>query len=213
MSIESSTLFTLVRSDLLSFLFLSAWHCRSFRCKVLIFPALKIIIIHSSVKLIKIILSIIFPLYMVGVLVYIIVKGLHSLQIGENMKKTLFLMVLLLLQSFGGQTSVVSDSFILRDHPLSVADKEGVSIALDLSISPNPFNPSTTIRLLGIEKGHEFSLKIYDPKGQLLEDLTEKIKSNASILTWNAEDLSGGIYIAKLIYGNQTKVHKLLLVK
>lgn len=79
-----------------------------------------------------------------------------------------------------------------------------------LSNYPNPFNPVTMISLNIPENINNPVIEIYNLKGQLIKRLP--VINNTSIVNWNAEDLSSGIYLYKLNFKN-SPTYKMLLLK
>ena len=63
------------------------------------------------------------------------------------------------------------------------------------------------------------SLNIYNIKGEKVKTLiNENLSSGQHKVVWNGDNseghpVSSGIYFSKLIYNNQTKIHKMLLSK
>ena len=87
-----------------------------------------------------------------------------------------------------------------------------------LSAYPNPFNPSTTITY-GIDNDIKVTIYIYDIRGMLINTLVsrEKTKGWHSVI-WNGTDRNNeqapaGIYLSKIIAGNEVKTTKLMLLK
>jgi len=81
---------------------------------------------------------------------------------------------------------------------------------------PNPFNPSTVIgfSLPMIESRHAVVLQVYNLTGQLVETLVDaQMDAGYHSVTWNADNFSSGVYIAKLITGSFQSTQKLLLLK
>lgn len=94
-----------------------------------------------------------------------------------------------------------SDDFILQ--PSSIA----------LSAYPNPFNPTTTLRVALPEAG-TCSLDIYNIRGQLVETLIDRpLTAGEHQLTFDGSALPSGVYFAELSTSERTAVHKLLLLK
>ena len=79
---------------------------------------------------------------------------------------------------------------------------------------PNPFNPSTVIKF-GFDKATKASLKIYDLLGKEVATLFNGSAEGGRIyeLTFNASDLSSGIYYYRLIGNSNTKIKKMMLLK
>ena len=84
---------------------------------------------------------------------------------------------------------------------------------------PNPFNPTTTI-LYGIPSSTDnlsvqhVQLKIYDILGSEVETLiNEELVPGYYERTWNASNVSSGIYMCVLRAGSYLEVRKMLLIK
>jgi hypothetical protein len=78
---------------------------------------------------------------------------------------------------------------------------------------PNPFNPSTKISFL-IPANELVSVSIYDILGNEVANLLNKeMESGFHSLTWNATELSSGVYFCLLKAGNYKITRKMLLVK
>ncbi len=82
-----------------------------------------------------------------------------------------------------------------------------------LSISPNPFNPETTLRYDLPEDGH-VSLRIYNTMGQEVATLADHHRlAGTHTLSWDAGHLPSGVYFANIQAGENHATHKLLLTK
>lgn len=91
---------------------------------------------------------------------------------------------------------------------------DGKSYTFDLAQNyPNPFNPVTTISYS--IPGKEFvSLKVYDTIGKEVAQLVNERKSAGKYsVSFNAKNLSSGLYIYKLEVGNYQTIKKLILLK
>jgi hypothetical protein len=79
---------------------------------------------------------------------------------------------------------------------------------------PNPFNPSTTIEFTVPENGHA-TLKVYNVIGQQVATLFDGIAKaeQDNKVTFNASQLSSGIYFSTLEFNNERLVKKMLLTK
>ena len=78
---------------------------------------------------------------------------------------------------------------------------------------PNPFNPLLNISFDIKNKTEILDIKIFNIKGQLVEQtkLTDKqIKSGHYV--WNAKSLSSGIYFVTLIVDNNHKITKKVIL-
>ncbi len=81
---------------------------------------------------------------------------------------------------------------------------------IELSNSPNPLNPKTTISYNLPSNTKNTIIEIYNMKGQLIDKLL--INNNQNSIEWNAEGFSSGIYLYKLNIENSS-VKKMLLIK
>jgi hypothetical protein len=78
---------------------------------------------------------------------------------------------------------------------------------------PNPFNASTVLRYSLIQPGM-VTLKVHNVLGQEVVTLFEGTKqSGVHSITWDASDVSSGIYFARLNNGVQTRCMKMILLK
>lgn len=78
---------------------------------------------------------------------------------------------------------------------------------------PNPFNPSTVISY-SIPKESNVTLKIYNSLGQLVSTIVNKMQAAGNYqATFNADDLSSGIYFYSLSAGDFMQVKKMILLK
>ena len=83
---------------------------------------------------------------------------------------------------------------------------------------PNPFNPSTTIRY-GLPEDSDVSLTIYDIQGRMVKTFGTKYqKAGWYEQVWDgnttsSKAMSTGIYFARFVAGDYTKVIKMLYVK
>ncbi len=92
----------------------------------------------------------------------------------------------------------------------------GVNLPLQFSLNqnyPNPFNPSTTIEY-SIPKNGFVSLKIYNALGQQVASLVNgMVKEGTHKLTFDASNLSSGVYYYRIESGNNIQVKKMMLLK
>lgn len=109
---------------------------------------------------------------------------------------------------------------IRTDENIVSADNNSVNFSrYHISNFPNPFNPSTTIEF-SIKNNSNIELSIYNMKGQIIKNLTNKefTKGSHSIY-WNGNDgsekpVSSGIYYYKLnVNGKTEAMKKCLLLK
>lgn len=79
---------------------------------------------------------------------------------------------------------------------------------------PNPFNPSTTIRFSVAESGVA-TLKVYNVTGEVVAELfnSNVEKGTMQTVSFDASNLTSGVYFARLTQGNNVKNIKLILNK
>ena len=78
---------------------------------------------------------------------------------------------------------------------------------------PNPFNPSTSFELNVGQTGN-VSVMVYNVNGQLVDMIHEgPMDAGVYSMTWNASDLSSGMYIIKADNADVTVSQKVMLVK
>lgn len=84
--------------------------------------------------------------------------------------------------------------------------------------SPNPFNPSTSIRFY-IPERSRVNLSVFDPAGRLVGPLVNGVcPAGWNDFEWNATDrdgrrLSSGVYLYRLKVGKQTITKKMIVLK
>jgi len=89
-----------------------------------------------------------------------------------------------------------------------------------LTSYPNPFNPSTNIGILAAGDT-QADLVIYNSKGQLVDTIFKNKyleKDVYEAFYWDGKSSAGfelpnGIYFAKLVYDNEVKTHRMILLK
>ncbi|NUN71393.1 MAG: T9SS type A sorting domain-containing protein, partial [Bacteroidetes bacterium] len=79
---------------------------------------------------------------------------------------------------------------------------------------PNPFNPTTTIGFT-LEGSGMTTLIIYDVLGKQVRTIVnEQLESGVYHLrTFDASDLSSGVYVARLSSSGRTQIKRMLLLK
>ncbi|MCX7876548.1 MAG: C39 family peptidase [Melioribacteraceae bacterium] len=78
---------------------------------------------------------------------------------------------------------------------------------------PNPFNPSTTISYF-LTSPNSVQLKIYDVLGNEITTLVHEFQEAGNYkINFDGSNLSNGVYIYRLIVGNNSLVKKMILMK
>ena len=99
----------------------------------------------------------------------------------------------------------------------SVDEKETVVTKFSLSQNyPNPFNPTTTIKFTVPDVGtsRDLSIRVYDVLGREVKTLVNEQKSPGSYsVTFDAANLSSGIYFYTLKSGSFVQTRKMILLR
>jgi hypothetical protein len=89
-----------------------------------------------------------------------------------------------------------------------------------IRVTPNPFNASTTIRLIrgrkpraGGARGQHVNIQIYNTHGQMVDRLTSDLQSLAAGFSWKASRYPAGIYWVAVRLGNKVVTKKITLLK
>ena len=91
-----------------------------------------------------------------------------------------------------------------------------VNVPLQFELSqnyPNPFNPTTQIKYTIPEDGY-VSLKVYNALGQEVVKLINGIqKAGSHEITFNASNMSSGVYYYIIESGKNVSVRKMIIMK
>ena len=95
-----------------------------------------------------------------------------------------------------------------------VNDKGGIPTKFELGQNyPNPFNPSTTFSF-SIPSKEFVTLAIYNALGQKVANVVSKnMQAGNYEFNWNANNLTSGVYFARLSAGANTQIQKVMLLK
>ncbi|MBE0572153.1 MAG: T9SS type A sorting domain-containing protein, partial [Ignavibacteriaceae bacterium] len=78
---------------------------------------------------------------------------------------------------------------------------------------PNPFNPTTTISFQ-LPEATFISLKVFDALGTEVETIAEgKYPAGVHEVNFNAEKLSSGLYMYRIISGSTELTRKMMVIK
>jgi len=104
---------------------------------------------------------------------------------------------------------VIRARHLLADNPDDITDPE----QLDLSNSPNPFNPATTIQFT-LPIPAYVVLEIYNVTGQRVATLLDRsLEAGRHSVVWNGSNIASGIYLYRLNVGSVSAVRKMVLLK
>ena len=78
---------------------------------------------------------------------------------------------------------------------------------------PNPFNPVTSFEYIMPEDGM-VQVAVYDVNGRQVAELVNGFQSAGSYpVTWDAQDLSSGVYMVHMNAGDYSTMQKVMLIK
>ena len=105
---------------------------------------------------------------------------------------------------------------IVRYGTITTVTQEHTMLPVGISLMqnyPNPFNPSTKINLI-LSNSSEVSLKILNVLGQNIATLYQgMLAAGNHSFTWNASNVSAGIYFCRLESNRNVVTKKLILIK
>jgi hypothetical protein len=107
-------------------------------------------------------------------------------------------------------------TFVVRHTPTDVKPQPPQSIPTQFALQqnyPNPFNPTTQIRF-DLPQAQHVRLRIFNALGQLVATLVDETRDAGSYtITWDARNVSTGLYLYQIKAGNFVETRKMLLMK
>ncbi len=106
------------------------------------------------------------------------------------------------------------DEVLVTNSEEFIPVTESAPVSFSLSNAyPNPFNPTTTIELNLTEAAYA-SVKVYNLKGEVVGVLMDgMVDADSYTMTWDASNLSSGVYMIKADANGQVATQKVMLVK
>lgn len=108
------------------------------------------------------------------------------------------------------------ESVIVSDFTGENRLSASVNMPGDFSISaayPNPFNPTTQMTL-ALHTQADVSVKVFNMAGQLVDVIAEgQMDKGSYSLTWDAANVSSGVYFIKTEVGSVVQNQKIMLIK
>ncbi len=103
---------------------------------------------------------------------------------------------------------------LIKPNPISTEINEQPEIFSLFQNYPNPFNPTTSISF-SLPKATEVNLFVYNLLGQKVATIIQnkRIASGKHSVTFNASNLSSGVYLYRLETGSFMETKKMLLIK
>jgi len=78
---------------------------------------------------------------------------------------------------------------------------------------PNPFNPVTSMQVAMPQEGFA-SVKVFDVLGREIATLVDgNLEAKLHVITWNASNISSGVYFVRAIAGESVQTQKIMLMK
>nr|HPN39393.1 T9SS type A sorting domain-containing protein [Melioribacteraceae bacterium] len=112
------------------------------------------------------------------------------------------------------RNELIEDVFRFLFYEISVDEENLIANTFDLKQNyPNPFNPTTEI-IFSLQNSEHVNLTVYDMLGKQISVLVDDYKkAGKHNITFNGNNLSSGVYFAKLTSGSLTKTIKMCLLK
>jgi len=105
-------------------------------------------------------------------------------------------------------------AFVFSKAPVSVGENTMINTFFELKQNyPNPFNPSTQINFT-LPRPSEVKISINNVLGEKVKILLDEVKVAGSYsISFNAKDLSAGVYYYTLSAGDYVESKKMMLIK
>jgi hypothetical protein len=107
-------------------------------------------------------------------------------------------------------------SCLLQDVTIGIKNNQSPFQELSVEVFPNPFSEFSRISVKGTFPGSEQKIELMDIKGQVVKRFL-KIHQNMELI-WdgcddNGHPLNPGLYVLRLLSGNQTQTKKVFLIR
>ncbi len=119
---------------------------------------------------------------------------------------------------FEDSTETTFSNIFHIGYSISTDDEFQITVEPQLSVYPNPFNPTTTIKLDLLED-EQVKANIYNIKGQLIKTLINgRLDKGENNIIWdgidnNNQSVSSGVYLLKVETHGRSYIRKLSLMK
>ena len=106
------------------------------------------------------------------------------------------------------------DEVLVTNSEEFIPVTESAPVSFSLSNAyPNPFNPTTTLTL-DITDNTFASVKVFNLKGEVVGVLmNDMVDAGSYTMTWDASNLSSGVYMIRAEASGQISTQKVMLVK
>ena len=106
--------------------------------------------------------------------------------------------------------------FTIGTQSFHGVEEERYAIPKELALNaiyPNPFNSEAVIKY-SVPGNKDLSLKVYDISGRLVKTLATGMHAAGNYtVSWNAMDMTTGVYFVRMHSGQHSSVKKVILVK
>jgi hypothetical protein len=125
--------------------------------------------------------------------------------------------ILVIVAPEGEELFTYSGDFEIVDMIIANSqDRVNVGTPTEFSLStayPNPFNPTTSLEL-SVPMNGQVTVQVYNLMGQVVATLANgHMDASTYTLTWDASDVSSGMYIVKAEAAGTVSTQKLMLMK
>ncbi|MBS1515934.1 MAG: T9SS type A sorting domain-containing protein [Bacteroidetes bacterium] len=135
--------------------------------------------------------------------------------VNYNMNNSILSLFIVGNKLFAGANSVITGLIVTSLNPVLISNTDTpVADGFDLyRIYPNPFNPVTKI-VFRLDKSSSVSLGIYDMLGNEVKQIENGFKKEGTYeVTFSGENLSSGIYFARLKIGDNLFTKSVILLR
>ncbi len=117
------------------------------------------------------------------------------------------------VNSWGVFVAMLGGGVFRTDGHSPLSDTPNPTNQLQLSIFPNPFNPTTTIKY-DLPVSGKALVQVFDIRGALVATLVdEEVSAGLHTRSWHPTGLSSGVYRVLFTTGGQTKFQQIVLLK
>ncbi|MBL8028582.1 MAG: T9SS type A sorting domain-containing protein [Fibrobacteres bacterium] len=123
------------------------------------------------------------------------------------------IILFLIAISTAAKVSLWSDSFILPESGQTKRESIPTASIASLNIHPNPFTSAVKFEVIGNNTNKDFTLKIYNASGKMIECLNQSSVNHNGAIIWKPGLKPAGLYLAKFSANGAVKHYKLLLMR